>query len=441
MKEEIKKNRTKISKKKRNNAILYPIYKMFSWDLLSFYSVEFLFYTITKGISASDVLMLTSIYIIFKIFFQIPAVAISEYLGKRRSIILGNIFVALYLLVLIISPNFLCMIIAVIFSAFGFNIKTISEGNLLYDSVSTRGGDGIYTKIDSKGTSGYYILDTIFSVIAGYLFIINNYIPIYISLFLTIISLLLSFKLKDIYKSKEQKSDKKFFEFLKGYSVDIKDSFKFINRSNRMKSYLIFAAVFYGTLKLMSTYKNELLIDIGVSAEFFSMIYAIFSLLAAISSMFARKVQRLFKNKTLTIISLSYILSLILASIVSINFIDNIALPFILILYIINKMADAQWWVTQYTYLKNFTTAESRMKITFTYELIISSVASIMTFAGAIILNYINIKYGMLIVGLLILAILIVILDFMKTRFGLRPKEYTQNDIQFYIKEKKNVKG
>ena len=43
----------------------------------------------------------------------------------------------------------------------GYDLKTISEGNLLYDSVSTRGGDGIYTKVDSRGASGYYILDTI----------------------------------------------------------------------------------------------------------------------------------------------------------------------------------------------------------------------------------------------------------------------------------------
>ena len=52
-KERVKKDKKKISKKRRNNAILYPIYKMFSWDLLCYYSIEFLFLTITKGLSAS----------------------------------------------------------------------------------------------------------------------------------------------------------------------------------------------------------------------------------------------------------------------------------------------------------------------------------------------------------------------------------------------------
>lgn len=135
--EKIKKK--KISKKRRVNAMLYPIYKMFSWDLLCFYSVEFLFYTITKGISASEVLLLTSIYIIAKVIFQIPSVAISDYFGKRRSMILGNAVLIIYMIVLIFAPNFTGLAIANVFCALGYTLKAIAEGNLLYDSVSTRG--------------------------------------------------------------------------------------------------------------------------------------------------------------------------------------------------------------------------------------------------------------------------------------------------------------
>lgn len=30
-------------------------------------------------------------------------------------------------------------------------MKIISESNLLYDSVATRGGDGLYTRLDTRG--------------------------------------------------------------------------------------------------------------------------------------------------------------------------------------------------------------------------------------------------------------------------------------------------
>ena len=96
--------RSKISKKRRNNAILYPIYKMFSWDLLCFYSIEFLFYTITKSINTSQVLLITAAYIIGKMLFQIPSVALSDYLGKRISMIIGNSILVVYMILLIVVP-------------------------------------------------------------------------------------------------------------------------------------------------------------------------------------------------------------------------------------------------------------------------------------------------------------------------------------------------
>ena len=93
-------DRNRLNKIRRNNAKLYPIYKMFSWDLLFFYSIEFLFYTITKKVTASEILIINGFYLLFRIIMQIPAVAITDFLGKRKSIILGNILLIIYMLIL-----------------------------------------------------------------------------------------------------------------------------------------------------------------------------------------------------------------------------------------------------------------------------------------------------------------------------------------------------
>ena len=144
------KSRNELNKIRRKNAKLYPIYKMFSWDLLFFYSIEFLFYTITKKVTASEVLVINGIYLLCRIIMQIPAVAITDLLGKRKSIILGNIMLIIYMLILIIVPGAIGIIIANLIFSLGYNIKTIAESNLLYDSVSTRGGEGLYSKLDAK---------------------------------------------------------------------------------------------------------------------------------------------------------------------------------------------------------------------------------------------------------------------------------------------------
>lgn len=137
-------NRKKISKIKRNNAKLYPIYKMFSWDLLFFYSIEFLFYKITKKVTASEILIINGFYLLFRVVMQIPAVTITDFIGKRKSIILGNMLLIVYMLILLCFPGAISIIIADLVFALGYDMKIIAESNLLYDSVSTGGGEGLY---------------------------------------------------------------------------------------------------------------------------------------------------------------------------------------------------------------------------------------------------------------------------------------------------------
>ena len=186
-------------RKRRKNARIYPIYKMFSWDLLFFYSIQFLFCTITKKVSASELLIINGFYYLFRIIGQIPAVTITDFIGKRKSIILGNIFLIIFLLILLFVPGAMSIVIANLFFAIGYDMKVLAESNLLYDSVATKGGEGLYSKIDARGGSLYYILDGITSLSAGYFFVINNYLPIIICLIFVCISTILAFGFQDIY--------------------------------------------------------------------------------------------------------------------------------------------------------------------------------------------------------------------------------------------------
>lgn len=423
-----KKSRTKHSKKRRNNAMLYPIYKAFSWDLLCYYSIEYLFLTITKGVSPSEVLLITAIYVFAKLLFEIPAVILSEYIGKRKSLIIGNLSIFLGIILLISSSNFWMICIYEILAAIGYDIKAICDGNLLYDSVATKGGDGLYTKLESKGSTAYYVIDAALSLTAGYLFVINNYIPMIICASCLLISLILSIKLEEININKKKKAVS---TFIKEYKRDIIASFNFIRKSNRMRSFVIFGSIFYSLIKIMDTYKSNLLTELNVGAEQFSAIIASLSLIAAISSAYSQKLQDKLKNKMLTFISLTYILSWIIIAVVSINFYNTIALPIVLILYIINKIDIAQWYIVKEKYLRNFTREKTRPKITFAFELISCLSAVFLSLICSQILEKLGIKNAILLVSLASLAILIVILDYMRKRFGLRPKEYRKEDIKF----------
>ena len=424
-------NNSKLLKKsRRRNAKLYPLYKIFAWDLLCYYSIEYLFLTMTIGITASQVLIVSAAYTISKVIMQIPAVIISEYLGKKKSMILGNSFVLLSILFLIFSPNLFFVCLTQLLSAIGYDIKAICDGNLLYDSVATKGGDGLYTKLETKGASGYYIVDAILSMMAGYLFVINNYIPMIICIICLLISVIISFNFKDIYTVDKEKR-KSIKQFTKEYKSDIISSLKFIKKSKRIRAYLIFAAVFYGILRILDSYKSTLLTDMGVKPEQYSIIIAVLCLIAGLSVGFAKVIQKKFKNRTLSFLSITYLLSWITITVVAFNLTNSIAVPIILALYAINRICDSQWYVTKGKYLKNFTEAESRDKITFTFELISSLAGGFAALLGSFILSITDIKHAILLVALLGLGIMVVVLDYMRTRFGLKPKQYSENDLKF----------
>ena len=326
-----------------------------------------------------------------------------------------------------ISPNMFFIAIAQVISAFGYDFKGICDSNLLYDSVATKGGDGLYTKIESRGVSGYYIADAALSIIAGYLFVINNYIPMIICTICVAIGLFISCKFKDIYYTKNKKKISKFVE---EYKTDIVSAFKFVKTSKRIKAYILFGSVFYGLIKIFETYKSNLLTTSGVQPELFSMIIAILSLIAAISVKYAPIIQNKFRNRTLSVISLTYLLSWLTIGTIATIFTNNIAIPIILMLYVVNRICDSQWYIVRGKYLRNFTTRKSRNKILFVYELITSIAVAGISLVGAEILEIVDVKKSIILVAMTGLALMIIVLDYMKTRFGLKSKEYRKEDIK-----------
>ena len=179
-------------KLKKHNARLYPIYKMFSWDLLFYYAIAFVFLVETKGFSPAQVMLTDALYPIFKIILNLPSITIVDKLGKIKSVILANCILATYLFTLMFCNNVIQLLLSYIIMAFAFSIKSIAESNILYESVSHKKGKGMFSKIEEIGARNYYFLDGFSSLSTGFLFVINRlftytcffFFCVYINLFI-----------------------------------------------------------------------------------------------------------------------------------------------------------------------------------------------------------------------------------------------------------------
>jgi len=306
----------------------------------------------------------------------------------------------------------------------------MASTNILYDSVSTKGGEGLYSKIHGNGKSLYYMLDGMASLIAGYLFVMNNYLPLYICLGFNVLAVILSFKFQDIYEVNREKN-KGIKVLVKEYGKDLLASFKFIKISKRMKAFILFGATFNSIISVINIYRKDLLTFIEVQPEQFSMIFAILTLISGLSITMKRTIEKKFKNRTLTFLALVYVFTCVLIGLITYRVANISIMPFILILYAVQNLLTSIWWVLDYKYLKNFTKENERNRITFTYEFIVCITSSIVSILAGLLLNILSITNAFLIVGLFWLIVTILVLDYMRKRFGLNPDEYDKKDIEF----------
>lgn len=229
---------------RKRNMKLFPTYKKLAWDYIFFYTINFLFLTQIKGINPADIVLIDSFYYLFATVAQIPATFIIEFLGRKNSIIFANVLNCLYMMVIIFSKNLFNLIIAECLSSLAFAIKESSEPSLLNESIPpTKKKSQIFAKINEKGMSSYYTINGISTVLAGFLYEINPYIPISLSLLtLIIVTLLSTLFIEPVTKKKKKKISI-------NQIGEIKEAFKFVLKSERVKSLILFAVVMTGLLR------------------------------------------------------------------------------------------------------------------------------------------------------------------------------------------------
>ena len=248
-----------------------------------------------------------------------------------------------------------------------------------------------------------------------------------ICLAFTIIATIISTRFKDIYENKLEENE--ISNKIKEYKKDFKISIKNIITSKRLRALLIFMGIFNALITITGTYKGSTLTELQVKPETFSMINAIFTFIAGIATTFQDKIHKKFRNRSFTFLAMIFITSIILIGILLYMNIPNI-LPIILILLAIRSITMSNYYVLSERYAKNFSTPKTRTRISFATEFTTNIIEAIMVFFAGVLLDGTNIRFATLFIGLIFLIIFILILDYMRTRVGLKPEEYDKKDIE-----------
>lgn len=422
--QKMSKEEIKLQEKKNNNIKVYKKYRVFSWDLLFYYAIIYLFLTIEKKITPAQVLQFDAFYILFKFITQIPSTLIIQKIGKRKSLILANFVLAIHVLIIMFATNFEMLVFSQVLCAFSFVIKATCETDMLYDSLKHEEKRGVkFAKIDGKSTSLYYYIDAISATISGFLFVINPYIPMVLCFAISLVTFFMSAKFEEIHEEKGKMQIKKEIN-------NIEVSFKNILKSERLKSLLIFNGIFVALIKILQNLRNTVLIEIGMPEQYFGIIFAFLGIVTGIGARNQGRIHKRYRNRTLAFLSLPVAVSgLITGLVLFCNFNYTITTIIILLLFTIQYVVKGPYYVLIKQYFNNFTNSEKRVRIATANNIFENGIASILIFLASWILEIAQIKFTLIILGCIFIITFVLLLDKMKTRVGLKPEEYSKKEI------------
>lgn len=419
----------KEAQRRKNNMKLYPMYMMFGFDLMFYYAINVLFLAQVKNVSDANIMLLSSVFAISSIIITLPISAITSKIGTRKALIYGNLVNTLSTFLLIAGRNYGAFVFSQILSAIGFAFINISASPILKESIphSTEKSK-IFGKIYTSSYSKYCIFAAISTIIAGYLYNIDPYIPMFLCMLCSIIAFIIASQMVQFKKEEQEMT-------LKQSLSQLKSVVKFGANSKRLKALLLALGLIWGTLITFTTYSTTLLKNMEVSPQYIGYILAILEISKGIASKKANDFHSVNKNtsiaKILYIISVTYIL---------IGIISKINIPFIyqiiifVVLFAIIRSMHGIYTILYNRYLNNFIKTEILPSIYSMQTIVDNIFRAIITYIASGILNFTDIKYAMIIIGILFVALTSIVLGYMRDRIGLDPLEYDKTDTKYASK-------
>ena len=175
--------------KKINRIIkIYPLFASFTGDLIFFVPIDTLFLTLVKGLNASQITAMTMVALIICIVFQKVILAIVKKIGNVNSLRLGATMLLIASLVLTFGKSFIAMLLYKSIHELAVMFLNMDE-IILKNNLKAVNRKDDYFKIRNKSKIIYAIITLFTALVAGKMFNVNNYLPMYLSIIIYVLVL------------------------------------------------------------------------------------------------------------------------------------------------------------------------------------------------------------------------------------------------------------
>ena len=194
--------------KKINRSIkIYPLFASFTGDLIFFVPIDTLFLTIVKGLNASQITAMTMIALITCIVFQKVILAIVKKIGNVNSLRLGAMMLLIASVLLTFGKSFIAMLLYKSIHELAVMFLNMDE-IILKNNLKKVNRKEDYFKIRNKSKIIYSVITLFTALVAGKMFNIDHYLPMYLSIIIYVLVLGTAFLYYET-KTEDEKEVKK----------------------------------------------------------------------------------------------------------------------------------------------------------------------------------------------------------------------------------------
>lgn len=382
---------------------IFPIFYGLSGDLLFYVAIDTLFYTVVKGFLPEQLSLLTTVSALFCILLKIPITKIIEKIGNTNSVRVGALGLILSSVMITFLRSFLLIMLARIIYILSI-IFINMQNTMLKNNLTILNREEEYAKIINRGNIVYSIITMIIAFVAGYMFNVNNYLPMYFCILFCIITFVMSLYLKDISNNNINKSVEK-------------SSAQKIKISKMILIILVFFGIFYslvdigqGNGKLLIQYELNNIYDVSTTATYLGIIVFLSRISRIIGNISFGRIYNKYKDKVSILLCIMITLSFIFLTF-GYFFNSNVAIKFTLMTIgfcIILAIRDA-FRVYIYDLSLKISTEKERQSVTIYIEFARRIGAGIVSLIATLILSKVTLIY--VIICLLILAVIELVLS------------------------------
>ncbi len=233
----------------------------------------------TRFIPMSTVGLIESIGIILTMFLEVPTGAFADVFGRKTSIIIGKIGIALAAFTVAFATNSTHLIIGSLLWGVAGAFVSGSNTALIYDHLLSVGHEKSFSKINSLASTISRIGIIIGSFAGGYLFNLWGPLPYLLYGVTSLVEIIIWFFVN------EPTIDSQQFSWT-GYRQMIVDGFKAISHSSRIKLIALMSVTAISFGVIFREYLNySYAIDLGLDAKNQSLLFGVSAILKTIAVM------------------------------------------------------------------------------------------------------------------------------------------------------------